>query len=71
MSEYPSGYNNWNDREPALPDMELVNIIEGMTAHERMEHKRQWLSEISDREMLCRMVDDANDAEGIEVDLIY
>lgn len=70
MSEYASGVNN-PERQEALPDMELVDIIEGMSPEERIEHKRRWLSEISDREMLCRMVDDANDAEGADVSIIY
>jgi len=30
MSEYASGINNWPDNQPALPDMELVNIIRNM-----------------------------------------
>ena len=59
------------EEQPALPDMELVNIIEGMSADERIQNKRRWLAEISDREMLCRMVDDANAAEGIEVEILY
>lgn len=70
MSEYASGRNN-TEEQPALPDMELVNIIEGMSPEERIENKRRWLSEISDREMLCRMVDDANEAEGADVTIIY
>ena len=57
--------------QPALPDMELVNIIESMHPEERIEHKRRWLAEISDREMLCRMVDDANHAEGLDIEIIY
>lgn len=57
--------------EPALPDMELVSIIENMTADERKDNKRRLLDEISDREALCRMIDDANEGEGIEVELIY
>ncbi len=61
-----------NDPEqPALPDMELVQYIEQMSGEERIAHKRKWLAEISDREMLCRMVDDANAAEGIDVQIIY
>ncbi len=71
MSEYASGQNNRQETEPALPDMELVDIIEGMSPEERIKHKRRWLSEISDREMLCRMVDDANAAEGADVTIIY
>lgn len=58
--------------EPALPDMELINFIEALTPEQRVEHKRQWLSEISDREMLCRLVDDANHAEGLgDIEIIY
>ena len=59
------------EEQPALPDMELVNFIERMTPEERIEHKRRYLSEISDREQLCRMIDDANDAEGVDVTIIY
>lgn len=69
MSEYASGINNWPDNQPALPDMELVNIIRNMPPEERMENKRRWLSEISDREILCRMVDDANRADGLDLEL--
>lgn len=57
--------------QPALPDMELVQYIENMSPDERIAHKRKWLAEISDREMLCRMVDDANEAEGANVSIIY
>lgn len=57
-------------RQEALPDMELVDFIERMSPGERMEHKSRYLSEISDREMLCRMIDDANEAEGVRIDLI-
>ena len=66
-----SEYTKRQDEEPALPDMELVNVIESMHQEERIEHKRRWLAEISDREMLCRMVDDANHAEGLDVEIIY
>lgn len=69
MSEYASGINNWPDNQPALPDMDLVNIIGNMPPEERMENKRRWLSEISDREILCRMVDDANKADGLDLEL--
>lgn len=70
MSEYASGVNN-PERQEALPNMEIVNFIEGMSVEERIESKRRYLSEISDREMLCRMIDDANDAEGVDVQIIY
>lgn len=69
MSEYASGINNWPDNQPALPDMELVNIIRNMPPEERMENTRRWLDEISDREILCRMVDDANKADGLDLEL--
>ena len=59
------------EEQPALPDMELVNMIESMHPEERIENKRRWLAEISDREMLCRMVDDANHAEGLDIEIIY
>lgn len=69
MSEYASGINNWPDNQPALPDMELVNIIRNMPPEERMENKRRWLDEIPEREMLCRLVDDANKADGLDLEL--
>lgn len=69
MSEYASGINNWPDNQPALPDMELVDIIRNMPPEERMENKRRWLDEISEREMLCRLVDDANKADGLDLEL--
>lgn len=49
--------------------MELVNIIRNMPPEERMENKRRWLDEISEREMLCRLVDDANKADGLDLEL--
>ena len=68
----PSNERLHNDPEQAaLPDMELIQYIENMPAAERIAHKRKWLAEISDREMLCRMVDDANAAEGVDVQIIY
>lgn len=68
----PSNERLHNDPEQAaLPDMELIEYIESMDPNERIAHKRKWLAEISDREMLCRMVDDANAAEGIDVEIIY
>lgn len=63
--------HNETEEQPALQDMELVEYIENMSPEERIAHKRHWLAEISDREMLCRMVDDANAAEGIDVQIIY
>jgi hypothetical protein len=58
--------------QPALPDMELVQFIEALNPEQRTEYKRRWLAEISDREMLCRMVDDVQAAEGLEpVTIIY
>jgi len=59
------------EEQPALPDMELIQYIENMSPEERIAHKRLWLSQISDREMLCRMVDDANAGEGVDVSIIY
>lgn len=60
------------EEQPALPDMELVQLVEGMTQEQRVEAKRRWLAEISDREMLIRMVDDAQAAEGLaDLEIIY
>ena len=57
--------------QSALPDMELINIIEGMTPDQRIQEKRRLLAEISDREELCNLIDRVNDAEGINVEIIY
>ena len=70
MSEYASGVNN-RPEQPALPDMDLINIIEGMTPDQRIQEKRRLLAEISDREKLCNLIDRVNDAEGINVEIIY
>lgn len=70
MSEYASGVNN-PERQEALPNMEVLDLIEAMSVEERIEHKRRYLSEISDREALCRMIDDVNEAEGADVSIIY
>lgn len=69
MSEYSR--KERQEEQPALPDMELIEYIESMSLDERIAHKRQWLAQISDREILCRMVDDANAAEGVDVEIIY
>lgn len=37
---------------------------------QRIQEKRRLLSEISDREILCNIIDKVNDAEGINVELI-
>lgn len=71
MSEYTSGQNNRQEAEPALPDMELVNIVESMTADERIKYKRRLLSEISDRESLVHLINEVNDIEGVDVEIIY
>lgn len=57
---------NGQEEQPALPDMELINIIEGMHPEERMQLKRSALDKISECESLCRMVDDAFAGEGLE-----
>lgn len=67
MSEYASGFNN---RQEALPDMEIIDFIERMSVEDRLEHKARYLSEISDREQLCRMIDDANEVEGADISMI-
>ncbi len=58
--------------QAALPDMELVQLIEGMSQEERVELKRQCLDKISNCEMVARMIDDANAAEGLaDVEIIH
>lgn len=49
---------------------EAEMAIDEMTIDERIQQKRQWLSDISDLEMLCRLVDQANAADCVEVDLV-
>ena len=70
MSEYSSGVNS-RPEQPALPDMELSDVIKNMTPDQRIQEKRRLLSEISDREILCNIIDKVNDAEGIDVELIH
>lgn len=69
MSEYASGVNN--PEQPALPDMELVNVIEKMKPQARIEYKRQLLSDISRRESLVHLINEVNEAEGIDVEIKY
>lgn len=57
--------------QPALPDMELINIIQEMSPHDRIVNKRRALQEISDREQLIRMIDEANAIDGVNVTIIY
>lgn len=58
--------------QPALPDMEIYQIVEGMTPEQRVDYKRQLLDGISDREVLCRIIDEVNEAEGSgEISIIY
>ena len=60
------------EEQPALPDMELINFIEGMSAEERVDFKRRMLAEISDRESLCNLVDQVFAGEGLETpEILY
>ena len=63
--------NTNKGEQSALPDMDLINIIEGMTPDQRIQEKRRLLAEISDREELCNLIDRVYDAEGIDVEIIY
>ena len=65
MSEYA------HNKQEALPNMELVDIVEGMSPEQRIEYKRQLLAQISDRESLCNLIDTVNESEGIDVTIIY
>lgn len=64
MSEFLSEQGE----QPALPDMELANIIEGLKPEQRIAEKQRLLSEISDRELVINVINQVNDAEGIEVE---
>lgn len=54
------------EQEP-LPNMELRDLVEGMSYIEREAYKRKLLSEMSDREMLVHLINDVNEAEGIDM----
>lgn len=54
------------DQEP-LPNMELINMIEAMSYIEREAYKRKMLSEMSDRETLVHLINDVNEAEGLNM----
>ena len=58
------------EEQPALPDMELINIVEGMSPEQRLDYKRQLLEQISDRETLVHLINDVNAAEGCDVEII-
>lgn len=60
-----------NPNQEPFPEMELVQLFENMTPDERVRHKRQMLREISDREMVVRIIDEVNKQEGIDVTIIY
>jgi hypothetical protein len=60
-----------NPGQEPFPEMELHNFFERMTPEERVNHKRQMLDEISDREMICRVIDEVNEQEGLDVTIIY
>lgn len=57
--------------QDALPGMEILELIEGMTPENRIEYKRQLLDQISDRETLVHAINRVNEAEGIDVEIIY
>ena len=58
--------------QPALPDMEVINFIESMGQQERVDFKRQLLQEITDRQGLLQMIDDAQAGEGLEpITILY
>ena len=57
-------------QEP-LPGMEILELIEAMTPENRVEYKRQLLDQISDRETLVHAINRVNEAEGIDVEIIY
>lgn len=56
------------EQQGALPDMELVTVVEGMSPQERLAHKAKLLAEISDRESLVHLINDVNDMEGVDDD---
>lgn len=55
-----------NQQEP-LPGMELRDLVECMSYIEREAYKKKLLSEMSDREMLVHLINDVNEAEGIDM----
>lgn len=60
-----------NPGQEPFPEMELRDFFERLTPEERVNHKRQMLDEISDREMICRIIDEVNEQEGLDVTIIY
>lgn len=54
------------EQEP-LPNMELRDLVEGMSYIEREAYKQKLLSEMSDREMLVHLINDVNEAEGYDM----
>lgn len=63
--------DNQEPEQPALPDMELVQMIEGLAPEARLELKRHVLEKISDGEQVCRLIDDINHSEGLDAEIIY
>ena len=68
MSEYASSYIESD--QPSLPELDPFTIIAHMDPQERAELRTRYLNEISDREYLVRLVNEANDAEGIDITII-
>lgn len=58
------------EQEP-LPGMEMLELIEAMSPADRIEYKRQLLDQISDRETLVHAINRVNEAEGLDVEIIY
>lgn len=62
----PNGEAQFIDQQP-LPGMELRDLVEGMSYIEREAYKQKLLNDISDREILVHLINDVNEAEGIDM----
>lgn len=59
-----------NMKQEALPDLELIDIVQNMSPEERVSEKDRLLSEISDREYLVNMINFVSDQEGVDIQII-
>lgn len=59
-----------NMKQEALPDLELIDIVQNMSPEERVSEKERLLSEISDREYLVNMINFVSDQEGVDIQII-
>lgn len=66
IMKYMNPADVFDEPQEALPGMELNDIIERMLPEERAMYKQKLLDEITDREKLVWLINEANHVEGIE-----